>query len=537
MKNFRIERLKSLSLAALLMAGAAFAACSSYDNAIEQPASHAAEQVYTLTIKATNGGASTRGLELYDNPDDATKEKWLRAKWEEGDKLDVTKGTTKLTSTLECTAVNDNIATFSGTISGEHISDGDDLTLHYHMPAGLSNFASQDGTLASAANRDYATATIKVSVNETTHEITIDNDEVDFKTQTAVLKLTLQDGSSNKINATKLKLLSATKTGSGMPVRAVEIATFTLPTSTYTTNGAGVLYFALPQASFLAEYLAKNSDEHLTLFYIATYDGEINADIYTATKSGYSFEGGKYYTGTLEMTKHYTALTWNGGSTAWSQYDSKKNWLVNTNVNTDDFWNGDCVTFTDRNAGTVTLNLDLAPETMTVTGGEYTFEGDGRLNVSGKLTVSGGDVRIAREISSKNGELSGSGTKLTLEQTLRITGAFAQNGGTLIVDLGRLNGAAALSGEGKAELNIESGALELVGDTATPEGNTYTIASGFGSIAKAWENVNVSGQAEGRNVKYTVISEDTSVRVCVTCDEEPKPEPIPNPEEPVPVTP
>ena len=537
MKNFRIERLKSLSLAALLMAGAAFAACSSADNAIEQPASHAAEQVYTLTIKATNGGASTRGLELYDNPDDATKEKWLRAKWEEGDKLDVTKGTTKLTSTLECMAVNDNIATFSGTISGEHISDGDDLTLHYHMPAGLSNFASQDGTLASAANRDYATATIKVSVDETTHEITIDNDEVDFETQTAVLKLTLQDGSSNKINATKLKLLSVAS--SALPVKAVEIATFTLPTSTYTTNGAGVLYFALPQASFLAEYLAKNSDEHLTLFYIATYDGEINADIYTATKSGYSFEGGKYYTGTLEMTKHYTALTWNGGSTAWSQYDSKKNWL-DANGNTDDFWNGDCVTFTARNAGTVTLNLDLAPETMTVTGGEYTFEGDGRLNVSGKLTVSGGDVRIAREISSKNGELSGSGTKLTLEQTLRITGAFAQNGGTLIVDLGRLNGAAALSGEGKAELNIESGALELVADTATPEGNTYTIASGFGSIAKAWENVNVSGQAEGRNVKYTVISEDTSVRVCVTCDEEPHTDSNPNPDPgigPVPVTP
>jgi hypothetical protein len=49
------------------------------------------------------------------------------------------------------------------------------------------------------------------------------------------------------------------------------------------------------------------------------------------------------------------------------------------------------VTFTARNAGTLTLNLDLAPETMTVTGGEYTFEGGGRLNVSGKLTEITGD--------------------------------------------------------------------------------------------------------------------------------------------------
>ena len=58
-----------------------------------------------------------------------------------------------------------------------------------------------------------------------------------------------------------------------------------------------------------------------------------------------------------------------------------------------------------------------------------------------------------------------------------LAGAFEQNGGTLIVDLGQLNGAAALAGEGKAELKIESGNLELIGDTATPEGNAYTIAS------------------------------------------------------------
>ena len=66
------------------------------------------------------------------------------------------------------------------------------------------------------------------------------------------------------------------------------------------------------------------------------------------------------------------------------------------------------------------------------------------------LTVNGGDVRFAREISTYRSVLSGTGTKLTLEQTLRHTGAFVQSGGTLIVDLGRLNGAAALSGEGKS---------------------------------------------------------------------------------------
>jgi hypothetical protein len=233
------------------------------------------------------------------------------------------------------------------------------------------------------------------------------------------------------------------------------------------------------------------------------------------------------------------ALTWNGGSEAWKQNDGKKNWLVDADGTTNDFYNGCSVTFTAKNAGTVTLFEDLQTPAMTVNGGDYTFEGDGKLNVT-DLAVSGGDVRFAREIRTNNGILSGSGTKLTLEQTLRLTGAFAQKGGTLVVDLGRLNGAAALSGEGKAELKIESGNIKLIGDTATPEGNTYTIASGFGTISGVWTNVNVIGQAEGKNVRYEVEHDGTSVRVCVTCDWEPHTDSNPNPDPgigPVPVTP
>ena len=115
-------------------------------------------------------------------------------------------------------------------------------------------------------------------------------------------------------------------------------------------------------------------------------------------------------------------------------------------------------------------------------------------------------------------------------------GAFVQSDGTLIVDLGRLNGAAALSGEGRAELKITGGSLELIGDTATYDGNTYTIACGFGTITSAWTNTCVSGQAEGTNVRYEVRYDDTSVRVSVICDEESHPEPNPEPNPmPVPV--
>ena len=203
-----------------------------------------------------------------------------------------------------------------------------------------------------------------------------------------------------------------------------------------------------------------------------------------------------------------------------------KNWINDADGTTAGFHNGDSVTFTVRNAGTITLFEDLQTPAMTVNGGEYTFEGDGKLNVT-DLTVCGGDVHLAREISTYKGVLSGTGTKLTLEQTLRHTGAFVQQSGTLIVDLGRLNGTAALSGEGRAELKITGGSLELLGDTATPEGNTYTIASGFDTIASAWTNTCVSGQAEGRNVRYDILYDDTSVRVCVTCDEEENTDPNP----------
>ena len=228
------------------------------------------------------------------------------------------------------------------------------------------------------------------------------------------------------------------------------------------------------------------------------------------------------------------ALTWNGGSTAWTAYDGKRNWLVDDGTTTD-FHKGDSVTFTAKNAGTVTLSEYLQVPSMTVNGGEYTFEGDGSLYAT-DLAVCGGDVRFAREIGTYKSVLSGTGTKLTLEQTLRHTGAFVQSGGTLIVDLGRLNGAAALSGEGRAELKINGGSLELIGDTATPEGNAYTIASGFGTIAGVWTNTCVSGQAEGANVRYEVLYDGTSVHVGVTCDEESHPEPIPDPDpQPTPV--
>lgn len=304
------------TLAALLMAGAAFAACSSDENVIEQPASPAGEQVYTLTFNASKGG-DTRALAL-DDPSDPSSD--LHAVWEVNDVLVVTIGTTELTSDLKCTEIKTNgDAVFTGTIKGE-VAVNDALTLHYHKPAsaGLGIYANQTGTLASAEELDYATATVTVaSVDETTHEITLNEGVADFEghTQTAVLKLTLQDGSSTPINATSLTM-SAKMTVSPLGEMTQEIATFDLSGDPYSTNGAGVLYFTLPQVDIVAEYVANRLKSEypayaslITSSAIAgllptatlTFTATEGTNTYSCFKTGYKFDGGKYYAATLTM--------------------------------------------------------------------------------------------------------------------------------------------------------------------------------------------------------------------------------------------
>ena len=291
------------ALAALLMAGAAFTACSSEDNSIEQPANPTAPKTYTLTVNASNEAASTRALAL-----DGAK---LVASWENGDELtvfNVTKNAA-LIGSLTASNASGSTATFSGSLTGT-IEKDDVLTLSYHQPAGFSAYAAQDGTLAGAAARDFATASVTVASVES-GEITTTGD-ADFETQTAVLKLTLKDDATptpNLLNATQLKL-SATMT-LGTPMTQ-EIATFNLSGNPYSTNGDGILYFALPKASLVAEYVAgKLGDASLastiaTLLPSATltYTATVGDDTYIATKTnGYTFAAGKYYAGTLTMAK------------------------------------------------------------------------------------------------------------------------------------------------------------------------------------------------------------------------------------------
>ena len=291
------------TLAALLMAGAAFAACSSDDsNIIEQPANPAGEKVYTLTINASKGGAATRALEL-----DGSK---LVAKWETTDVLSVFKAASRsacipanylgtISPVAGTISADGDAATFRGTISGA--TAGDKLMLVYHPNAfTIDAYAAQTGTLASASALDCATAVVTVDAVSGT-DVTITESKATFTTQTAMLKLTLTTDGSTTINPTSLKMTMALGT-----VTLKEF-TFTPDAATYTANGDGVLYFALPSADDVATAASLKLGYAVSTTTLAgmkiTYTATVGSDIYTVTKTGYSFEAGKYYAGTLTMTK------------------------------------------------------------------------------------------------------------------------------------------------------------------------------------------------------------------------------------------
>ena len=287
------------TMAALLIASAAFTACSNEDDAVigEQPAATQTPQVYTLTLQAANAtGAQHRALEI-----DGTK---LVAKWEAGDELKVINNASMppfLDGPLTASNVSADgqTCTFSGTLTGT-IAVDNHLTLLYHIPA----TGTQDGTLESAAAHDQAQANVTVASVDGGN-ITIKESEATFNTTTAVLKLTLKDGSANALNATSLN----------MTVDGVNIFTASPTAATYTANGDGVLYFAVPRQMEAADHIAGEksggnlTDELLNTWmtnlntYDVTFTATVGSDTYTATKTGYKLAAGKYYATELTMSK------------------------------------------------------------------------------------------------------------------------------------------------------------------------------------------------------------------------------------------
>ena len=152
------------------------------------------------------------------------------------------------------------------------------MLLQFPRPDFL-DYTGQVGTIDDiAAKYDYATAIARI--DDINGNVITATSPVTFVNQQAIVKFTLSDG-TNALNPTALTINVEGDLSGDYPL------TLTIPASTYTTNGNGVLYVALPEFS----------GETVTL------TATCSSGTYTYTKSYATFDNGKYYEITVKMTK------------------------------------------------------------------------------------------------------------------------------------------------------------------------------------------------------------------------------------------
>ena len=206
-KLSRICEFKNFGFAALLVAGAAFTACSSSDDSFEQPVNPTEPQVYTMTIQATKGGdeATTRGLSLNG--------KTLSVKWYEGEVVEVYQGTEKK-GTLTAAASNNGSTTLTGEVSG--LSENSEITFYLHSVN--RDYRNQTGVLLKPAegtdnsietNYDFAQCSVaynNITIEGTTISIP---GGIALQSYQSIVKFILQDKDGYALSATKLTIEEA----------------------------------------------------------------------------------------------------------------------------------------------------------------------------------------------------------------------------------------------------------------------------------------------------------------------------------------
>ena len=278
-QNKENKTMKKLYFSMLLMAGLVLTACSSDDNSTEPEPQ--APKTYYMTVdasKAVNEAfsrVSTRALSL----DGST----LNASWATTENVYV-QGTLKSDGTTKFWFKGSIKPQYAGTTTrlngvislpdewaytsiDDAISTPHTLTLQFPR-SGELDYTGQVGTLADiAAKYDYAVAeNARVDVEADKVKGVF---EETFVNQQAIVKFTLRD----KTDATKLLNPTALNIQYGE-----DNLSLTIPESTYTTNGDGVLYVAIP------EFSGK-------LVLTATVGGVEHK----FTKNSVTFKNGKYY--------------------------------------------------------------------------------------------------------------------------------------------------------------------------------------------------------------------------------------------------
>ena len=299
-------------LAALLMAGAAFTACSETDNAvIDQPA---AARTYKMTVDATMGeGAQTRAL-YFDNTA-------LKVKWYNTDEVSVFPTSSWLTplGTLTAAASETGTTTLTGDLTTAPTA-GDNLKLLF--PRATWDYTGQKGVLLSAANSiekkyDYALADVEVN-SVSGNEITTTT--ANFQNQQAIVKFTLQDNGGNDIDATSLNISASSNklvTSKGYVLKS-------LHTGGYTCD-AGSGGFSEDEGHAKIVDGKKTSGNHSK--WCTNNDRKVDGIWYC-----------EFHTASAVHVDGYTLTTGNDNSYSDRHNRNPKDWVLKAKVNSGDTW-------------------------------------------------------------------------------------------------------------------------------------------------------------------------------------------------------
>ena len=280
------------TLAALLMAGAAFTACSSDDNIIEQPQNPTEPQVYTMVIKASKGGDTTTRA-LKPGTDSETGKNTVDAYWSGDETIEVYQSGEKIGEATAAPSANGNTTITAELTSAPNPSSDLDFYLGGKTPDYTGQVGLLTGTNSISENYDYATDLVysgAYTVDEINKKITPNEGSLPLTfgaAQQAIIKFTLKDKANDAaISPSALTVTDGTST--------VELTS--IPAATYTANGGdnNVLYVAFPAAGS-----AK------TIPLTAT----VGDNTYIYEKTGVSFTNGQYYEIGVKMIVYPTVLS------------------------------------------------------------------------------------------------------------------------------------------------------------------------------------------------------------------------------------
>ena len=493
MKN-RIQKTAGwLVMAAALVIG--MTACTNDDNITDEPPTTGAPKTYTLSVTASKGdGATTRALSL------SSDGKTLTPVWKTGETVSVSNETAGRQGVLgTLTAQSDGASTtLTGTLTGT-IVEGDELYLSIVRDG---DYDTQQGTLEYISNHlDIANCIVHVASVDASNNITLTEGTAVFDNSMAVVRFHLLDKAGTPLNASALNInIPAVNLWepSDYPLTGMTSATYTA--NAYGENsGAGVVYVAI---------------SGFTDTRTVTLTATVGTDTYTYSKTGVTFQDGKFYDITVKMkrvvslaalTADYTAQdgevltgTLDGATQKYkiSIADGATVTLSGATINgvhtndTDELWagltcEGDATIILDGTNAVENFNRYYPGLQPGPAGTTLTIRGSGSLTATGRNSCAGigtkydggscGNIRIeGGTVTANGGEGAGIGSGYNSS-----CGDITITGGTVTATGGYYG-----AGIGSGNVNngtSQCGAITISGSasvTATGGGNGAGIGTG-----------------------------------------------------------